>query len=113
MKVARTSSTLGIVRSRSRSWRDFKISPFTTVQTVKSYISALAYVRKLGLSMSVNQTKRFLISSRMNNLTNCKRRFNADIMTLYFSAMDQARKLKFSSYVHLPSINKIFRYRYT
>ena len=30
---------------------------------------------------------------------------------LYISAMDQARKLKFSSYVHLPSINKMFQYR--
>ena len=26
--------------------------------------------------------------------------------------MDHARKLKFSSYVHLSSINKIFQYRY-
>ena len=25
MKIARTSSTLGIIRSRSRSWRDFEI----------------------------------------------------------------------------------------
>ena len=28
-------------------------------------------------------------------------------MMLYISARDHARKLKFSSYVHLPSINKI------
>ena len=26
--------------------------------------------------------------------------------------MDQARKLKFSSYIHLPSINKMFQNRY-
>ena len=38
--------------------------------------------------------------------------YNNDIMMLYISAMDQARKLKFSSYVHLPSINKMFQYRY-
>ena len=31
-----------------------------------------------------------------------------DIMMLYISAMDLARKLKFSSYVHLPSINEMF-----
>ena len=31
---------------------------------------------------------------------------------LYISAMDHARMLKFSSYVHLPSINKMFQYRY-
>ena len=39
---------LKLVRSRSRSQRDFEIflhSP--TIQTVKSYISALAHVRKL------------------------------------------------------------------
>ena len=28
--------------------------------------------------------------------------FNVDIMILYISAMDQARKLKFNSYDHLP-----------
>ena len=32
---------------------------------------------------------------------------NILIMTLYISALGHARKLKFSSYVHLPSINKI------
>ena len=31
---------------------------------------------------------------------------------LYISARDHARKLNFSSYVHLPSINKKFQYRY-
>ena len=31
---------------------------------------------------------------------------------LYISAVDNARKLKFSSYVHLPSTNKMFQYRY-
>ena len=34
------------------------------------------------------------------------------ILMLYISAMDHARKLKFSSYIHLPSINKMFQYRY-
>ena len=33
-----------------------------------------------------------------------------DIMMLYISALDHARNLKFSSYVHLPSINKIVPY---
>ena len=35
-----------------------------------------------------------------------------DIMMLYISGRDDARKLKFSSYVHLLSINKMFQYRY-
>ena len=36
------------------------------------------------------------------------------IMMLYISDMDHTRKFKFSSYdVHLPSINKMFPYRYT
>ena len=34
------------------------------------------------------------------------------IMMLYISAMEYARMLKFSSHVHLPSINKMFQYRY-
>ena len=37
---------------------------------------------------------------------------NADIMMLYISAMDHARKLKFNIYVYLLSINKMFQYRY-
>ena len=41
------------------------------------------------------------------------RRCNVDIMMLHISAMDHARKLQFSSYVHLPPVNKIFPYRYT
>ena len=53
-----------------------------------------------------------LLSSRLNDLTNCYRRFNVDIMMLYISAMDLARKLNLSSYVHLPSINKMLPYRY-
>ena len=40
------------------------------------------------------------------------RSFNVDIMMLYISVRDHARKLKFSSSVHLPSINKMFQYRY-
>ena len=32
------------------------------------------------------------------------RSFNVDTMMLYISAMNQTRRLKFSSYVHLPSI---------
>ena len=54
----------------------------------------------------------FLISSRLNDLTNCYRRFNNDITMLYISGRDLARKLKFNNYVHLPSVNKIFQYRY-
>ena len=30
------------------------------------------------------------------------------VMMLYISAIDHARELKFSSYVHLPSINHMF-----
>ena len=51
-------------------------------------------------------------SSRLNNLMNRWRRFNVDIMKLYISALDHARKLKFSNYVHLVSINKMFQCRY-
>ena len=58
MKIARTSSTLGIVRSRPRSRRDFEI---TTIQTIKDYISALANVRKLCLCMSVNHIIKYKI----------------------------------------------------
>ena len=42
-----------------------------------------------------------------------RRCFNIDIMMLYISATDHDRKRKFSSYVHLPPINKMFQYRYT
>ena len=56
------------------------------MQSVKSYISALAH--------------------------SSYSRFNVDIMMLCISAMDQARKLKFSRYVHLQSMNKIFQYHY-
>ena len=35
------------------------------------------------------------------------------IMMLYVSAIDHARKLKFISYVHLPSVNKMCQYGYT
>ena len=59
---------------------------------------------------SDNDIQDLLISSRLNDLTNCKRHFNVGIMMLYISAMDHARKLKFSSYVHLPSVNKTFQY---
>ena len=43
---------------------------------------------------------------------NCKRRFNADIIKLYILAVGHTMKLKFSSYVHLPSMNQIFQYHY-
>ena len=42
----------------------------------------------------------------------CIYQFYHDIMMLYISVRDHARKLKFSSYVDLPSINKMFQYRY-
>ena len=54
----------------------------------------------------------FMISSRLNDFTYCYRGVNADIMKLCISAIDNARKLKFSSYVYLPPINKIIPYRY-
>ena len=83
------SSTLGIVRSRSRSQRDFEIFlhlPQYKLSTVIRYVC---------------QTD--------NNVQD----FNVDIILLYISAVDNGyvRKLKFSSYVHLSSINKIFNYR--
>ena len=53
-----------------------------------------------------------LISSCLNDLMNCKRRFNVDIMMFYISGRDHARMVKFNIYVHLPSINKMFQYRY-
>ena len=53
-----------------------------------------------------------IISSCLNDFTNCGRCFNVNIMMLYISAMDHAKKLKFSSYVHLPFINKTFQNRY-
>ena len=40
------------------------------------------------------------------------RGLNVDIMMLYISVRDHARKLKFSSYVHLPPINNMFQDRY-
>ena len=53
--MAQTNSTFCIVRPRSRSGWDFEFfSRFTTIQTVNSYISALAHVRKLCLSMYVH-----------------------------------------------------------
>ena len=66
-------------------------------------------------SMSVNQNNNIqdlFISSCLNDLTNCYRLFNVDIMMFYrpISAMDHARKLKFSIYAQLPSINKMFLY---
>ena len=61
---------------------------------------------------SDNDIQDLLILSCLNDLTNCKRHFNVDIMMLHISALDHNRKLKFIRYVHLPSINKIFQYRY-
>ena len=64
--------------------------------------------------MYVNQIniQDLLISSCLNDLTNCSRGFNVDIMMLYISGRDQARKLNFNNYVYLPSINKKFQYLY-
>ena len=44
---------------------------------------------------------------RLNDLMNCYETFYVDIMKLYISALDHARQLKFSNYVHLPSTNNI------
>ena len=38
--------------------------------------------------------------------------WDISMLMLYILPMDHARKLKFSSYVHLASINKTFQYRY-
>ena len=49
----------------------------------------------------------------MNDSQTARDVFNVDnIMMLCISAMDHTSKLKLSSYVHLPSINKVFKYRY-
>ena len=56
---------------------------------------------------SDNTLHDLLISSRLNDLTTCYRRFNVDIMMLYISVRDHARKLKFSCYIHLPSIKNV------
>ena len=56
MKIARTSSTLGIRQGQGHGVT-LKFSPFTTIQTVKAHISALAHVRKLRLSMSVRTAR--------------------------------------------------------
>ena len=48
----------------------------------------------------------FLISSRLNGLMNCYRRFNVDIIKLYISALDEARKLKFRYCVNI--LNDIY-----
>ena len=64
-----------------------------------------------SVCLSENNIQDLLISSRFNHLTNSKRHCNVDIMMRYISAMDQARKLKFSIYVHLPPINKMIQYR--
>ena len=54
----------------------------------------------------------FLISSCLNDRMNCNRRFNFDIMKLYISVRDEARKLKFRYCALLPFINKMLQYRY-
>ena len=53
--------------------------------------------------------------SHFNDFTNCWRGFNVVIMilyTIYISAVDHARKLKFSNYVLLACINTIYKYGY-
>ena len=42
------------------------------------------------------------------DLIYCYKPFNADSRKLYISAPNHARKLKFSCYVHMPSMNKMF-----
>ena len=37
---------------------------------------------------------------------------DVDIILLYISAVDNAKKLKISSYILLPAINKMFQYHY-
>ena len=55
----------------------------------------------------------FLIPSRLNDLMNCYRHFNFDIIKLYISALEDARKLKFRYCANLTFINKMLQYRYT
>ena len=37
---------------------------------------------------------------------------DVSMLMLYMSVRDHARKLKFSSYVHLVTVNKMLKYRY-
>ena len=104
------SSTLGIVQSRSRSWRDFEIFLHLLQYKLSSPIFQLWQVVIKYVCKSNNNIQDLLIPSRLNDLRTCCRHFHVDTMMLYISVRDHARKLKFSSYVHLPSINKMFHY---
>ena len=55
------------------------------------------------MCQSDNNVQDSFMSSHLNDLTKC---FNVDIILhyMYISDMDNARKLKFRSYVHLPSV---------
>ena len=111
MKSPRMSLTLGFVESRSRSRFNFEFFSHLPQYKLSSAISQLwnkiGSCDKYVCSSDIN-VQHLGMSSRLNDLMNCKRHFNVDIMNLYISALDRARKLKFSHYVHLPSINKMF-----
>ena len=51
------------------------------------------------------------MSSTLGTVRSRSRCFNVE-MILFISGRDHARKLKFNSYVYLPSVNKMFQYRY-
>ena len=111
MEIASTS--LGIVRSRSRSHCDFEFFLHLPQYTVNSNLSAFPHSRKLWLSKYVIHqviiykiVLIFGILSCLSDLVNCSRRFNVDASKLYISFVVHARKLLFSSNVHLPSITK-------
>ena len=59
MKIARTSLTLGIVRSRPRSRREI-FSPYTTIETV--------YITKYHNISPISQLRHMLVSMSVNNL---------------------------------------------
>ena len=82
MKIAQTSSTLGIVRSRSRSQGDFEI---------------FLHLPQYKLSSPISQLWDMYVCSSDNNIQ--------DLLI-------KLRKLKFSSNVYLPSSNKMFQYSY-
>ena len=44
----------------------------------------------------------------LNDVTNSYRVFNVDSVNSVISALDHVRRLRFSSIVHLTSINKLF-----
>ena len=100
------------VKVMARLWN---FSPFTTIQTVKSYISALAQVRELWLSMSVNQIILYKIYKYRHTWMILQT--VRDVSMLKLLSFISQLWLMLGSYnsavmSSMPSITKLFRYRY-